>query len=152
VADGNTAGKPPPEVIERIEFALICERGKAAVGEGNSSVGDLLPGLLARVGLIDIQCVLNDKTFALVRPYQDLDQDALKRVIVANADSGQWIWSREDAKRYFLAGGGLEAEFEARWQRRLAKSREAGRELGADRLDTAGGGIHYLTSGRRPAK
>jgi ubiquinone/menaquinone biosynthesis C-methylase UbiE len=101
VADSNTVDKPLLEAVERIEFALICERAKTAVGVGNSSVGDLLPGLPAR---------------------------------------------------YFLAGGGLESEFEARWQRRLAEGRETGRELAADRLDTAGGGIHHLTCGRRPTK
>ena len=52
VADSTTADEPVAELVERIEFALICERGKAAVGEGNSSVGDLLPGMLAQAGLI----------------------------------------------------------------------------------------------------
>jgi ubiquinone/menaquinone biosynthesis C-methylase UbiE len=57
VADSTTARKPIPELVERIEFALICERGKATLGEGNNSVGDLLPGLLAHAGLIDIRCM-----------------------------------------------------------------------------------------------
>ncbi len=45
VADSVSATRPVAEVIERVEFALICERGKAAVGEGDSSRDDLLPGL-----------------------------------------------------------------------------------------------------------
>jgi SAM-dependent methyltransferase len=151
VADSTTAGTPVAALVERIEFALICERGKAAVGEGNSSVGDLLPGLLAQAGLIDIQTLLNDRTSALVPPYHQPDQDVLKRVIIASADSGRWIWSRADAKRYFLAGGGHATEFEARWRRRLEEARQTARELAAGRLQTAGGGIHYLISGRRPA-
>jgi hypothetical protein len=28
---------------------------------------------------------------------------------------GFWIWSRDDTLRYFLAGGGVKAEFEAPW-------------------------------------
>jgi ubiquinone/menaquinone biosynthesis C-methylase UbiE len=32
VADSTTADEPVPELVERIEFALICERGKTAVG------------------------------------------------------------------------------------------------------------------------
>ena len=150
VADSTTASKPVAELIERIAFALICERGKAEVGEGNSSVGDLLPGMLAEAGLIDIHCTLNDKTFALAPPYEPVDQRALRDVIIANAESDWWVWSREEAKRYFLAGGGRENEFEPRWQRRLEESRETARELAANRLHTAGGGIHYLISGRRP--
>ena len=68
-------------------------------------------------------------------------------MIIANAESDWWVWSREEAKRYFLAGGGREDEFEPRW---LEESRETARELAANRLHTAGGGIHYLISGRRP--
>lgn len=150
VADSTTAGKPVAELMEQIAFALICERGKAAVGEGDSSVGDLLPGMLAEAGLIDIQCMLNDRTFALTAPYEPDDQRALRDVIIANAESNWWVWSREEAKRYFLAGGGHENEFEPRWERRLKESRETARELTASRLHTGGGGIHYLVSGRRP--
>ncbi len=152
VADSTTAQKPVPELMERIEFALICERGKANVGEGNSSVGDMLPGLLAQAGLNDIRSMLNDRAFALVPPYQLADQRALRSVIIAGADSDRWIWSREDAKRYFVAGGGRETEFEQRWQRRLDETRQAAQELAAGRLYTAGGGIHYLISGQRPAE
>lgn len=150
VADSTTAGKSVAELIERIAFALICERGKAAVGEGNGSVGDLLPGMLAEAGLVDIQCMLNDKTFALTPPYERDDQRALRDVIIANAESDRWVWSREEAKRYFVAGGGPENEFTPRWERRLKESRETARQLAASRLHTAGGGIHYLVSGRRP--
>jgi ubiquinone/menaquinone biosynthesis C-methylase UbiE len=152
VADSATADTPVPELVERIEFALICERGKAAVGEGNGSVGDLLPGLLAQAGLIDIQSMLNDKTFALAPLYQSDDQQALRSVIIANADSDRWVWSRDDARRYFLAGGGLETEFEPRWQCRLDETRQTAQGLAAGRLHTAGGGIHYLISGQRPAE
>ena len=149
VADSTTADKPVAELVERIEFALICERGKAAVGEGNSSVGDLLPGMLAQAGLSDIRSMLNDETFALVPPYEPADQRALRRAIIDNADSDHWIWSREDARRYFLAGGGHEPEFQARWRRRLEEARQTAQELAAGRLHTAGGGIHYLISARR---
>jgi hypothetical protein len=54
-------------------------------------------------------------------------------------------------KRYYLAGGGSEAEFDVRWQRRMAESRDAGRRIAAGELHTAGGGIQYVIGGRRPA-
>jgi ubiquinone/menaquinone biosynthesis C-methylase UbiE len=149
VADSATADEPVPALVERIEFAVICERGKAAVGEGNSSVGDLLPGLLAQAGLSDIRSMLNDRPFALVPPYDRAEQRALRSAIIDNAGSDHWIWSREDARRYFLAGGGHDPEFEVRWQRRLEETRQEAQELVAGRLHTAGGGIHYLISARR---
>ena len=152
VADSTTARRPIPELVERIEFALICERGKAALGEGNNSVGDLLPGLLAHAGLIDIRCMLNDKTDTLTPPYEPDDQQALRDAIVSSAESARWIWSRADTQRYFLAGGGNDPGFERRWQRRLDEARQTAQDLTANRLHTGGGGIHYLVSGRRPTQ
>lgn len=151
VADSTTADMPIAQVLERIAFALICDRRKATVGEGNRSVGDLLPGLLSQAGLVDIQSVLNHKTFALVSPYEVADRQALRDAIITKADSDWWIWSRDDAHRYFLAGGGQEAEFEHRWQHRLDETRHTAQELAGGRLHTAGGAIHYLISGQRPA-
>jgi hypothetical protein len=84
------------------------------------------------------------------QPYEPGDQRALRDAILTNADSDWWVWSHEDARRYFLAGGGHADDFAARWQRRLNESRETARELEANRLHTAGGGMHYLVSGRRP--
>ncbi len=52
VADSTTCDRPTDEVVERVAFALICERGKAALGEGDSSVGDLLPGHFVLAGLL----------------------------------------------------------------------------------------------------
>jgi len=66
VADSTTGNQPTDQRVERAAFTLICERGKAALGEGDNSVGDLLPGYFAQAELMDIQTFLNDKTFALV--------------------------------------------------------------------------------------
>ena len=66
--------------------------------------------------------MLNNKAFALVPPYAPDDQRALRDVIIASAGEDRWTWSRQDAKRYFLAGGGAENDFDARWRLRLAES------------------------------
>lgn len=149
VADSVSKRRPVAELTERLEFALICERGKAALGEGNNSIGDLLPGYFIDAGLTEIQAFLNDKAFMLAPPYRQPEQHALKREVVADVASNRWIWSEPEAKRYYLAGGGAQEEFELRWQRRLTEARETAHELEADRLYTTGGGIHYVISGRR---
>jgi hypothetical protein len=150
VADSTTGGQTTAELAERVAFALHCERGKAALGEGDNSVGDLLPGYFAQVGLTGIQTFLNDKAFALVPPYASPEQQALRSAMLEDVASDRWVgWSASAAKRYYLAGGGPEDEFEPRWQRRLSEAREAARQLTADLLHTAGGGIQYVVSGRR---
>ena len=149
VADSITSHEPVETRVERVEFAAICERGKAAVGEGDNSVGDLLPGYFARAGMTDIQTYLNDKALCLVPPYNSPEQSALKDAMLEAAAQQRWIWARPVAKRYYLAGGGEEHAFESRWQRRLSETYEAARQLTANQLHTAGGGIQYLVAGRR---
>lgn len=150
VADSTTGDQPTDKLVERVAFALICERGKAALGEGDNSVGDLLPGYFAQAGLLDIQTFLNDKTFALVPPYSSPAQRALRTAMLEDAKSDRWVGrSASDTKRYYLAGGGDENEFEVRWQRRLSEAREAAHRLTANQLHTAGGGLQYVVSGRR---
>jgi hypothetical protein len=135
--------------MERLEFTLICERGKRELGEGDNSVGDLLVEHLARLGLIEIESFLNDKTFALVPPYSSPDQQALRSAIIETAERGDWIWPVDETRRCFIAGGGEELDFHRRWQLRLREVREEADELLAGRLSTGGGGIQYIVSGRR---
>jgi SAM-dependent methyltransferase len=149
VADSTTGDLQTDERIERVAFELLCERGKAALGEGDNSVGDLLPGLFAAAGLVDIETFLNDKAFALIPPYALPEQQALKAAVLEDANRDEWIWSKSDARRYYLAGGGAEGEFDQRWQRRLKEIHEVARQLNAGRFHTAGGGIQYVVSGRR---
>lgn len=152
IAHNTTADQTVEELVERFEFALTYERGKAALGEGNNSVGDLLPGYFARAGLEDVQTFLNDKTFELVPPYSSPAQQALRDAILADADLESWSGLTEAAtRRCYLAGGGSEATFADRWQRRVDEARNIARELISRSLDTAGGGLQYVVAGRRPA-
>jgi len=85
-----------------------------------------------------------------VPPYASPAQPALRTAWLEDAASDRWVgWPASDAKRYYLAGGGIEDDFEPRWQRRLSEARDAACQLTANQLHTAGGGIQYLVSGRR---
>ena len=64
--DSLTFYDPVDEIIARARLQLICERGKAALGEGANSIGELVPGLFAARGLADIRVYLNDKADAFV--------------------------------------------------------------------------------------
>ncbi|MCA1698034.1 MAG: methyltransferase domain-containing protein [Actinobacteria bacterium] len=54
VDDTEKAGMSIEQRLDEIRFYLTCERGKIALGEGNNSVGDLLPAHFAEAGLVDI--------------------------------------------------------------------------------------------------
>jgi ubiquinone/menaquinone biosynthesis C-methylase UbiE len=53
------------EILDHVKYALICERGRKKLGLGDSSLGDLLPGMLAQEGFRNIAVKLSDKAIAM---------------------------------------------------------------------------------------
>jgi len=141
---------PVDEILIRARLQLICERGKAALGEGNNSIGDLVPGLFAERDLVNICVYLNDKADILLPPYDSAAQRAAleERADFKNRDF--WIWSREDTRRYFIAGGGGDGEFEALWLAAIRGSDKFDEAIADRRYAGAGAGISYLIAGRKP--
>jgi len=151
--DSITFHDPVDEIIARARLQLICERGKAALGEGANSIGDLVPGLFAENGLVDIRVYLNDKANAFVPPYDSPEQRAVLEERADHNDRDFWIWSREDTHRYFLAGKGAAGEFEALWSVAIGHgdSSEFDKAIANRTYSGAGGGIGYLVAGRKPS-
>jgi SAM-dependent methyltransferase len=150
VLDSLSFHDPVDEIIARVRLQLTCERGKAALGEGNNSVGGLVPGLFAARGLIDVRVYLNDKTNVFLPPYGSLEERAMLEERADLEHREYWIWSREDTYRFFLAGGGRENEFDALWSVAIASDRKFDRAIAAGTYAGAGGGISYLVAGRKP--
>lgn len=150
ILDGAAFHAPVDEIIALSRFQLMCERGKAALGEGNNSAGELMPGMFAASGLADIRVYLNDKASPLLPPYEGPGQRALAEEITDFARRDFGIWSLEDTRRYFLASGGLEADFEPLWSLALAAAKRSAEAIARGTFTHAGGSIAYLVSGRKP--
>lgn len=148
-------GEPAPsfaDVQALIEFQHTCEQGKRALGRGDSSIGDLLPGYFARAGLVDIAVYQNDKCAWLLPPYATRDQALDARQLLTWIDAGLWLsggGTREDTERMYLAGGGDPARMDALWD--LAMRWEHGfREALVRRVYFGGRAVTcYLVSGRK---
>jgi SAM-dependent methyltransferase len=136
--------------IEAVRFGLMLERGKEMLGEGNSSVGDLLPGLFAEAGLRDIHAYVADKAALLLPPYKRESQQVLRQAWLDHAREGFWTTDRAEAERYFVAAGGDPADFARLWERRIEEERAGALALEENRLHTAGGVIHCVVGGRKP--
>lgn len=150
VFDSLSFHDPLDEIMDRVRLQLLCERGKAALGEGNNSMGDLVPGLFAERDLINICVYLNDKTNVFLPPYDSAEQRA---ALEERADLKQrdfWIWSRENTHRYFLAGGGRDGEFDALWSAAIGGIDRFDKAIADRTYAGAGGGICYLVAGRKP--
>jgi SAM-dependent methyltransferase len=145
------ADAPVDELIDRARFDLTLEAGKRALGEGHSSLGDLLPGYLADAGADDVEVFIGDKAGAMLPPYDGDEQQSLVKFHLEEAgDSGDG-WTYEDAERYWVAGGGSLDDFAAAWSRRRAATEQANEAITGGTFHTAGGSVHYVVTGCRGA-
>jgi SAM-dependent methyltransferase len=139
------------EHLDVARFYMTCEQGKIALGHGNSSLGDLVPGYFNDAGLEAIQVCQSDKVSLMVPPYSSPEQQALKEAYLSDAEEGGgWGWTKEEGRRYFEAGGGDPDEFDRMWERRLDEARRLAAAIEAGTYHAAGGDVMYLVSGRRP--
>lgn len=135
----------------RLTFYLTCARGKVALGEGDNSVGDRVPGYFAAAGLQFIQTFLSDRTWPLIPPYEGDEQQSIVSLLRRDAENGTWLgWTRDDALRLYSAGGGPDGDFDRSWDERMDEVGAVAAALDSHSLHTAGGAIHYLIGGRRP--
>lgn len=147
---GSARGAALASRLALLEFQAICEQGKVALGEGDNSVGDLLPGKFANAGLIEVNAWTNDRANCLIPPYVTPSERAQVDDLMTFDANDFWIWSRADTERYFLAGGGTPNRFESLWSTARASLRSDVAAVRAGSLHQAGGGVTYLVTGVRP--
>ena len=145
---------PWEQVSELLELEYRCTQGKAAVGEGHQSAGHLVPAALHACGWSDIQVHLNSQSARVTPPYTDLGSRSLvqyMRTVHACGSAMVLGGTPENARRYYLAGGGQEDRFPHLWT--LAREHLAATLAAVDAgtYVSAGGHIHYLIWGRKPA-
>jgi len=147
---GGTIVHSVNEVMERVRFHLMCERGKEALGLGNISLGDLVPGYFAELGLEGIGVYLNDKSNPLFAPYADREQQSMIKQTEEFVNQDSMGWDREETRSYFIAGGGTLADFDHHWNLALQDMRKFIAATKNGTYHSAGGGVSYLISGRKP--
>jgi SAM-dependent methyltransferase len=152
VLNSITFEDPVEDILAGVRLQLICERGKAALGEGNNSVGDVVPGLFVAAGLADVAVYLNDKTDAFLPPYDTPEQRAMLEERQDFDTRDFWIWNRDDTLRYFLAGGGVAAQFDVLWTS-VNGGGERFEKAVADRTYSHSAvALNYLVAGRKAAQ
>jgi len=151
VRTSGSAQRDPEALASSVHFYATCEAGKAKLGEGDNSVGDLLPGYFAEVGLTVSACYLSDKTSPLWPPYSSPEQAALVKAFSTAAADQQCPWSAEETRRYFVAGGGDPTTFSEAWSTRLQEMQTGLAAIHSGSLSTAGGQLMYLVAGKKPS-
>lgn len=138
------------EVVDRLKFGLIVERGKHALGLGFNSVGDLIPGYMVELGAEHIRVYLSDKTVPLFPPYSSKEQQVYIQQTRDWAKRGFIGWDRKEVFDYFIAGGGREDEFERYFEMFIKESEEMIKAIDQATYHSAGGAVTYLIAAQKP--
>jgi SAM-dependent methyltransferase len=141
------AGESIDQICQDVEFHLTCERGKIKLREGNNSLGDLIPGYFAEIGVQNIQVYIGDKASPMFPSYASREQQVNKQQCLDWLDRG--TWEQDEALRYFLAGGGKALDFKAHWLRMLQGNQLVKESLLNETFHSSGGSMMYLISGRK---
>ncbi|MBU6427679.1 MAG: methyltransferase domain-containing protein [Cyanobacteria bacterium REEB65] len=149
------AEEAPAATLARVRFHVLCEQGRALLGEGDYSIGDLLPGLLHELGLKEIQVFQSDHAHGLWGDFSSAEQVALVEPALQEVDLRSAAcspWSPEDARRYFVAAGGSEEEFADSLQALETDERRTREAIESHAYHRAGGKILYLIHARKPTR
>jgi len=151
--EGTAEPRPSFEdTLRLLRFEELCHRGKIAMGQGDSSVGERLPGMFAELGFTDLAVYSNDRCLALFPPYDRPDQQIELDQLFRWIDKEVSGWGDKGAvRRLYLAAGGDASEFEALWQLQLERARAFKANVQARSYHAAGGHLQYLVSGRKRA-
>jgi SAM-dependent methyltransferase len=132
-------------------FQVLCQRGKAAAGEGSDLLGEQLPALMRAAGFVDVELRLNDRAQPILPPYDSAAARALVEEATDTIARDVWMWPRAQTQRYFVAGGGAPDDFDRLWTALFAERRRVLRAIADGRYVSAGGGLSYIAWGRKPA-
>ena len=92
---------------------------------------------------------VNDKATAVFPPYAAGAQRAFIEDARDRVARRLWNWSEADTRRFFLAGGGSEADFDAHFARALAARENIVRGMDDATYHGIVGGEFYLVAGRK---
>ncbi|MDD5658149.1 MAG: class I SAM-dependent methyltransferase, partial [Elusimicrobia bacterium] len=134
--------------LARLRFELLCERGKRALGLGDNSMGDLLPGWLAELGCRDISASLNDKLIPIFPPYAAREQKVFLKQTKEWLAREVGISTAEEARKYFLAGGGTAKELAGHRRRIRAEGKAMLAAVRKGAYHCANGHLHYVVCAR----
>lgn len=136
----------PALLVELFALEAFIQRGKHLLGEGHLSAGEWLPRHLDRRLFGDVRMWMSDRPISSFPPYDGPGQRedlAERRAFLAKGWYGR---PREEALRFYLAGGGDRARFEAAYETGLASERKVLAEIEAGRHAIVGGHAFYLVA------
>lgn len=148
LAVGGPESDPSHQLREAL-YLVRCTRGKALLGLGWNNFGIRLPSLFAK--LDDVRYYQNDRAWVMAPPYATAQEVTALEDLQRSVDEGVYGWEREEARRYYTAGGGSEAEFESDYDALLHAQACELATMREGRYVELAGFAGLIAAGRKPA-
>ena len=100
----------PERQLHHLRFHVRCTRGKHALGLGWNNLGVWLPKLFG--ALSDVRYANNDRAWVMAPPYDSAQETSALEDMRRDVHQGVAGWPRDEARRYYVAGGGTVEDFE----------------------------------------
>jgi ubiquinone/menaquinone biosynthesis C-methylase UbiE len=138
------------EILERVKYSILYEKGKTLSAQGNNSIGDFVPEMFEQAGLKNIKVFLSDKANPLIPPYESIDQQAVIDAIHEWKRTNSAVFDKQIAKRYFEAPGDEHLQFfEEYWGKMDEQWDEIIDAINEKRFYSGGAALMYLVSGEK---
>ncbi|MFY0671840.1 MAG: class I SAM-dependent methyltransferase [Bacteroidia bacterium] len=137
------------DMLDFLEIRLRCEKGKKALGEGFSSLGDSLPDLFRKIGLEDIQVFISDKCLNLIPPYDTREKRVRAAQLIDWIENQTGGFGYDENWRYYRAGGGTKKAFDTYWLKVNRYQQQLLKELKNQECLLSGGNLMYIVVGRK---
>jgi ubiquinone/menaquinone biosynthesis C-methylase UbiE len=116
-AEGPDAS--PEQALTSLRFQLTVVRGKHRLGLGWNNAGVHLPRYFS--GLSNVRYWTDDRPEVLAPPYASEMERATIADFRSRLAAGIFGWPREEARRYYVAGGGEPSSFDGDYDACLAR-------------------------------
>ena len=135
------------ETLDHIKYRLIIEKGKKNLGQGDNSLGDLLPGMFALEDFKNIEVRLSDKAIAMYPPYEKKEQVA---TVEQWMKGSSWKSNTQKDIDFFSAAGEEYMQFYFEYQEKYAQhGQHIMGALKREQYHAGGGSLMYLVSGTK---
>ena len=136
------------DILSMVEFELRMQKGKRALGEGFSSIGDVVPEYFKKAGLKDTQVWIGDEPMSIIPPYDTPKKKSRANELITWIKSGQVEHDYDQNLKYYLAGGGDKENFNRYWQKLKVRTEELLERLEKEEYITAGGALLYIIAAK----
>jgi SAM-dependent methyltransferase len=140
---------PVDDALRLVRLELVCERGKLALGLGDTSFGERVTLAIVQAGLSVVGACQVERVHPVFPPYDSEDQrESIQawRDLVAKSIVG---WPRAEARRYYVAGAPEANDFDELYELALRHDRATLARVDEGTYTCTGGSVHYLVCATR---